>query len=57
MHAPGTPHLRSSILIMWADMLGGLLSLTAMRPRIPVTLELDVNLYRPARRRPAARGW
>jgi acyl-coenzyme A thioesterase PaaI-like protein len=48
MHAPGTPHLRTSILLMWADMLGGLLSKSALRPRVPVTLELDVNLHRPA---------
>jgi acyl-coenzyme A thioesterase PaaI-like protein len=48
MHAPGTPHLRTSILIVWADMLSGLLALAGMRPRVPVTLELDVNLYRPA---------
>jgi acyl-coenzyme A thioesterase PaaI-like protein len=48
MHVPGTPHLRTSILIMWADMLGGLLSLVSMRPRIPVTVQLDVHLFRPA---------
>jgi acyl-coenzyme A thioesterase PaaI-like protein len=47
MHTPGTPHLRTSILIVWADMLSGLLALAGMRPRVPVTLELDVNLYRP----------
>jgi acyl-coenzyme A thioesterase PaaI-like protein len=48
MHVPGTGHLRSSILIMWADMLGGLLSLAVLRPAVPVTLELDIHLYRPA---------
>lgn len=48
MHVPGTQQLRTSILIMWADMLGGLLSLVTLRPRVPVTLELDVHLYRPA---------
>jgi acyl-coenzyme A thioesterase PaaI-like protein len=48
MHVPGTTRLRTSILIMWADMLGGLLSLVALRPSVPVTLELDVHLYRPA---------
>ena len=48
MHAPGTAHLRTSILVMWADMLGGVLSLVALRPAVPVTLELDVHLYRPA---------
>ena len=48
MHVPGAPHLRTSILAMWSDMLGGILSLAAMRPRAGVTLELDVHLYRPA---------
>jgi len=48
MHVPGTTHLRTSILVIWADMLGGLLSLAALRPRVPVTLELDVHLLRPA---------
>jgi acyl-coenzyme A thioesterase PaaI-like protein len=48
MHVPGAPHLRTSVLAMWSDMLGGILSLTAMRPRVSVTLELDVHLYRPA---------
>jgi acyl-coenzyme A thioesterase PaaI-like protein len=50
MHAPGTAHLRTSILVMWADMLGGVLSRVALRPAVPVTLELDVHLYRPAPR-------
>jgi acyl-coenzyme A thioesterase PaaI-like protein len=48
MHAPGTAHLRTSILIMWADLLGGLLSLVVLQPAVPVTLELDVHLSRPA---------
>jgi len=48
MHVPGTAHLRTSILVIWADMLGGLLSLAALRPRVPVTLELDMHLLRPA---------
>jgi acyl-coenzyme A thioesterase PaaI-like protein len=48
MHVPGAPHLRTSVLAMWSDMLGGILSLNAMRPRVSVTLELDVHLYRPA---------
>lgn len=47
MHAPGTGHLRTSILAMWADHLAGLLAAEAMAPRVPVTLELDVHLYRP----------
>lgn len=48
MHVPGTKHLRTSILATWADMLGGLLALREMRPRVPVTLDLDVHLYKPA---------
>jgi acyl-coenzyme A thioesterase PaaI-like protein len=48
MHVPGTPHLRTSILLMWADMLSGLMALEVLRPRVPVTLELDMHLYRPA---------
>ncbi|MCX5045432.1 PaaI family thioesterase [Aldersonia sp. NBC_00410] len=48
MHVPGTNQLRTSILAIWADMLAGLLATVVMGPRVPVTLELDVNLYRPA---------
>jgi uncharacterized protein (TIGR00369 family) len=48
MHVPGTSQLRTSILVIWADTLGGILSLPVLRPRVPVTLELDVHLYRPA---------
>ena len=53
MHVPGTAHLRTSILATWADTLAGLLVAHVMAPRVPVTLELDVHLYRPA---PGA-GW
>jgi acyl-coenzyme A thioesterase PaaI-like protein len=48
MHVPGTSRLRTSILASWADMLGGTLTMRAITPRAPVTLELDVQLYRPA---------
>jgi len=48
LHVPGTPRLRTSILAAWADMICGLLAARAMAPRVPVTLELDVQLYRPA---------
>jgi len=48
MHVPGTERLRTSILAMWADMLGGLLAVDVVAPRVPVTLELDVHLNRPA---------
>lgn len=48
MHVPGTKHLRTSILATWADMLGGLLAVREMRPRVPVTLDLDIHLFKPA---------
>jgi acyl-coenzyme A thioesterase PaaI-like protein len=48
MHVPGTSLLRTSILATWADMLGGTMTMRAITPRVPVTLELDVQLYRPA---------
>lgn len=48
MHAPATSHLRTSILALWVDMLGGLLAMEAASPRVVVTLELDVHLYAPA---------
>ncbi|HEY1652608.1 MAG TPA: hotdog domain-containing protein [Acidimicrobiales bacterium] len=56
MHAPGTPHLRTSILAAWADVLAGYLAVETVRPRVPVTLELDVHLYRPAPGTGAVRG-
>jgi acyl-coenzyme A thioesterase PaaI-like protein len=45
---PGLPHLRTSILATWADTMGGLLAIGSLAPKVPVTLELDVNLWRPA---------
>ncbi|MFB4298615.1 hotdog domain-containing protein [Actinomadura sp. NTSP31] len=48
MHVPGAARLRTSILATWADMLAGLLATRVIAPRVPVTLELDVHLYRPA---------
>jgi acyl-coenzyme A thioesterase PaaI-like protein len=48
MSVPGTSRMRTSILAMWVDTLAGLLAATAMSPRVPVTLELDVQLYHPA---------
>jgi len=48
MHVPGTTHLRTSILAAWADVLAGHLAVDSIAPRVPVTLELDVHLYRPA---------
>ena len=48
MYAPGTEHLRTSILAAWADVVAGYLAVQTVGPRVPVTLELDVHLYRPA---------
>ncbi|MEU6559656.1 hotdog domain-containing protein [Nocardia nova] len=48
LHVPGIPRLRTAILATWADTVCGLLASLVMHPRVPVTLELDVNLYRPA---------
>lgn len=47
LHVPGSCHLRTSVLAMWADTLVGLLAARVMAPRVPVTLDLEVNLYRP----------
>ena len=48
MCVPGTGRLRTSLLATWADHLFGLLAATAVAPRVPVTLQLDVHLYTPA---------
>jgi acyl-coenzyme A thioesterase PaaI-like protein len=48
MHVPGTDRLRTSVLAVWADMITGLLAARHMVDRVPVTLELDIHLYRPA---------
>ncbi|MFC8530148.1 hotdog domain-containing protein [Nocardia sp. NPDC057227] len=48
MHVPGTEHLRTSVLVTWADTLAGLLASLVMGPRVPVTLELDIHLHGPA---------
>ncbi len=48
MHVPGTAHLRTSILAAWADVVAGYLAVETVGPRVPVTLELDVHLYRAA---------
>jgi acyl-coenzyme A thioesterase PaaI-like protein len=44
MYAPGTEHLRTSILAAWADVVAGYLAVQTVGPRVPVTLELDVHL-------------
>jgi acyl-coenzyme A thioesterase PaaI-like protein len=54
--APGTAHLRTSMLAAWADHLMGLLVSRIVSPRVPATLELDIHLYRPAPGRGRIRG-
>lgn len=49
MLVPGTDCLRTSILATWTDTVAGLLVVDVVQPRVPVTLELDVHLYEPAR--------
>lgn len=48
MHVPGTDHLRTSVLAAWVDTVCGLLAVEAVRPAVPVTVELDVHLSGPA---------
>jgi acyl-coenzyme A thioesterase PaaI-like protein len=45
MFVPGTTVLRASLLATWADILLGLVTVRALAPRIPVTLELDVHVF------------
>jgi acyl-coenzyme A thioesterase PaaI-like protein len=47
MFVPGTDAIRTSILATWADTTCGLLAIDVVGPRVPVTLELDVQLYEP----------
>lgn len=47
MHVPGSDALRISVLATWADTLSGLLAVDEVGPRVPVTLQLDVDLYAP----------
>jgi acyl-coenzyme A thioesterase PaaI-like protein len=47
MSVPGTGVLRTSILATWADTLTGMLTIGHVQPRVPVTLQLDVDLHRP----------
>lgn len=45
MWVPGTSCLRTSILATWVDHAAGIAAIGVLRPRVPVTLELDVHLY------------
>jgi acyl-coenzyme A thioesterase PaaI-like protein len=48
MLVPGADQLRASVLTVWADMIAGMMAAQVMTPRVPVTFELDLQLYRPA---------
>jgi acyl-coenzyme A thioesterase PaaI-like protein len=45
---PGTSTLRTSVLATWADIVTGSVAGQAMNPRIPLTLDLEVQLQRGA---------
>lgn len=45
---PGTSSLRTSVVLTWADVLAGTMTGRAMEPRIPLTLDLEVQVMRPA---------
>ena len=48
MWVPGTEALRLSILAAWADITSGYIAVGLFNPGVPVTLDLDVHLHRPA---------
>ncbi|HEY8524659.1 MAG TPA: hotdog fold domain-containing protein [Acidimicrobiales bacterium] len=45
---PGTDALRTSVILTWADVLAGTVTGNAMVPRIPLTLDIEVRVARPA---------
>ncbi len=45
---PGTAALRTSVVLTWADVLAGTAAGFAMEPRIPLTLDLEVQVVRAA---------
>jgi acyl-coenzyme A thioesterase PaaI-like protein len=47
MFTPGTEVVRTSVLAAWSDNASGVLIGLRVQPRVPVTLDLDVELYRP----------
>jgi acyl-coenzyme A thioesterase PaaI-like protein len=44
---PGAAALRTSVLATWTDVLAGAVAARSIEPRIPLTLDLEVQLYRP----------
>jgi len=45
---PGTDRLRISVLATWADIVSGAVAGLAVEPRIPLTLDLEVQVSEPA---------
>jgi len=46
---PGTSILRTSVIGTWADVIAGIIAGYAINPRIPLTLDLEVHILKPAR--------
>src|SRR6478609_7859954 len=46
---PGTPILRTSVVATWADVVTGAVAGRSITPRIPLTLDLEVQIHQPAR--------
>ena len=57
MWVPGTTAIRTSILAAWADVVAGHLAIDLFDPGVPVTLDLDVHLHRPAPESAPRSGW
>lgn len=49
LFAPGTRSVRTSILAIWADTVAGYTVMDRFAPRVPVTLDLDVQVFAPPR--------
>ena len=47
MKIPGTDILRLSVVAIWADSVLGMLAISDLAPRVPATVELDVQLVKP----------
>jgi acyl-coenzyme A thioesterase PaaI-like protein len=47
IHGPGTARLRTSVLAAWLDIVLGTGAIEAMWPRVPLTLNLDVQMLEP----------
>lgn len=56
LHVPGTDVLRASVLATWSDVLLGLLAMSAFTDRVPVTLDLSVEVLVPVRGCPVVHG-